>query len=117
MPNSDHLVQLSDGYLRDANSEYLSPWGRLDAVFESGYCALLSRVPAEVREGREHPLLELLDGPAAAGLVREHNQRGSGRPPSALVGNDCLVLLTAKRRTCRLCSYFVMVHRVSLQRS
>jgi len=66
MPNSDHLVQLSDDYLRDANSDHLSPWGRLDAVFESGYCALLSRVPADVWEEREHPLLGLLDGPALA---------------------------------------------------
>lgn len=68
MHRVEHLIRLSDDALTDALSGQLSPRGRLDAAFESGYCALLYRLPPDVVDAHEHPALPLIP----AGVGREY---------------------------------------------
>ena len=55
-----HLTKLSDTFLRDAQSGHLSPRGQLDAMFEAGYCALLTVVDDEVIQREEHPSIGIV---------------------------------------------------------
>src|SRR5437899_12348754 len=54
-----HLTELSHAFPRDAKSGHLSPRGQLDALFESGYAALLTTVSDDVVRREEHPSISL----------------------------------------------------------
>jgi hypothetical protein len=53
-------VELSDTFLRDAQSGHLSTRGRLDAMFEAGYCALLAVVDDDIVRREEHPSVAIV---------------------------------------------------------
>jgi len=55
-----HLTELSHAFLRDAQSGHLSARGRLDALFEAGYCALLTVVDDDVVRREEHPSVAIV---------------------------------------------------------
>lgn len=61
IPFSERHLEMSDVYMRDAASGYLSPRGIFDATFDGGYFALLSVLTDEERRGHEHPSPQVLE--------------------------------------------------------
>jgi hypothetical protein len=53
-------MQLSDDYMRDAQSDAHSTRGRIDAAFDSGYFALLTLFERVECDAATHPSVELM---------------------------------------------------------